>query len=255
MTALSVPLFERIRRGKNPGPRRTMLYGVQGVGKSTWASMAPGTIFLPTEDGLRDIDCASFPLLKRFSDVMSALRDLEKNPHDYETVVVDSLDWLEQIVWDHVCQENQQPSIEAFGYGKGYTMAIQPWRQFLDALDILRGLRGMSVILLAHAKIERFEAPETQSYDRYTPRLHKTAAGLIQEWCDEVFFACYLTMTRVEKGKFNKETVKAVGDGQRIMRTAERPFAMAKNRLGLPHELPLDYRKYAEILATTNGRV
>ena len=232
-----------------------MLYGVQGVGKSTWASMAPNPIFLPTEDGLRDLDCHSFPVFKRYEDVILALRELDSQ-HNYQTVVVDSLDWLEHLVWDRVCQEHGEPSIERVlgGFHKGYTEALKPWQAFLDHLDILRGKRGMSVILIAHAKIERFEAPETMSYDRNTPRLNKVAAGRIMEWCDEVFFATYKVFTKIEKGKFNKEVTKAVGSGERIMRTVERPFAMAKNRLGLPDDMPLDYRVYAEALkAKTNG--
>ena len=230
-----------------------MLYGVQGVGKSTWASMAPNPIFLPTEDGLRDLDCHSFPVFTRFEDVIGALKELDSQ-HDYKTAVVDSLDWFEHLIWDYTCQKHQQDSIESFGYGKGYTEALKFWRVFLGHLDALRGKRGMSIILLAHSKVERFEAPETLSYDRFVPRMHKSSAGLVQEWCDEVFFATYKVFTKIEKGKFNKEVTKAVGSGERIMRTVERPFAMAKNRLGLPDDMPLDYRVYAEVLkAKTNG--
>lgn len=240
--------LSRITQGRKVRPRRTMLYGVQGVGKSTWASMAPQPIFLPTEDGLNDIDCESFPVFTRYEDVIATLKELASAPHNYGTAVVDSLDWLEQLIWDYTCREGQQKSIEAFGYGKGYTEALGHWREFLRLLDVLRLTRDMGIILLAHAKIERFEAPETQSYDRNVPRLHKTASGLVQEWCDEVFFATYKVFTKVEKGKFNKEVTKAVGSGERIVRTAERPFAMAKNRLGFPDEIPLDYRVYAEML-------
>ncbi len=250
---LKQPFLSLVREGKNPGPRRTMLYGVQGVGKSTWASMAERPIFLPTEDGLRDLDCFSFPLFKKYDDLIEALKELEHGDHDFRTAVVDSLDWLEAIIWDHTCKKHQQDSIESFGYGKGYTEALRFWRTFLDHLDVLRGKRGMSIILLAHSKIERFEAPETASYDRNVPRLHKHSAGLVMEWCDEVFFATYKVFTKVEKGKFNKEVTKAVGSGERIMRTSERPFAMAKNRLGLEDDMPLDFRVYQEILNSKNG--
>ncbi len=245
--------LSRIQQGKRVRPRRTMLYGVQGVGKSTWASMAPAPVFLPTEDGLADIDCTSFPVFTSWEDMRGALKELANTEHDFRTVIVDSLDWLENLIWDVTCREHQQKSIEAFGYGKGYTEAMSYWREFLRLLDVLRTNRDMAVILLAHSKIERFEAPETMSYDRNVPRLHKTAAGLVQEWCDEVFFATYRVFTKVEKGKFNKEVTKAVGQGERIMRTTERPFAQAKNRLGLPDEMPLDFTVYEELLKEIQG--
>jgi hypothetical protein len=99
--------------------------------------------------------------------------------HDYETVVIDSLDWLERLIFDKVCTENNVDNIEKAGggYGKGYMLAVTKWRELLTSLDVLRNDRNMVVILLAHAKVERFEDPESTPYDRYAPRLHKHACG------------------------------------------------------------------------------
>jgi hypothetical protein len=238
-------LFSSITTERTPAPRRTLLYGVQGVGKSTWASMAPNPIFLPTEEGINDIQTAKFPLLKSHREVMQGITDLYREQHEFETVVIDSLDWLEQMIWDAVREENNPNIFD--DYGKGYVLAVSKWRTLILALDALRQ-NGMAIILLAHSKIERFEDPETKSYDRFVPRLHKAAAAVLQEWCDEVFFASYKTYTTEVKEKFGGERVQAFGEGERIIRTSERPSCMAKNRLGLPFELALNWKEYAKYL-------
>ena len=240
-------LFDEITTGKRHGPRRVMVYGLEGIGKSTFASMAPNPIFLPTEDGLGDIDCASFPVFKQYSTFVEALGQIYTEQHEYKTAVIDTLDWLEQIVWQHTCEKYGQKSIEDFGYGKGYILALGCWSDVLAGLDVLRNDRNMGVILLAHSKIERFDSPETSSYDRYTPRLHKLAAGLVQQWCDEVLFGCYKVFVKTLK-EGSRERSLAVGASERILRTVERPSFMAKNRLGLPEEIPLDWREYASHL-------
>jgi hypothetical protein len=251
MTATS--LMNQITKGRRPKPRRVMLYGTHGIGKSTFGAMAESPIFIPTEDGLGDIECESFPLARSLGDVMAALETLYSSEHGYKTVVIDSLDWLERLIWNEVCEDEQVESIEKIGYAKGYAFAIDKWRTVLGALDALRGDRGMTVIVIAHAKIEKFENPETVPYDRYSPRLHKLASALVQEWADEVFFATYKVLTvKVDEG-FNKAKHNGVGTGERIIRTIERPAHVAKNRLNLPEELPLDYRVFAEHVAASRG--
>ncbi|UCC31264.1 MAG: ATP-binding protein [Phycisphaerales bacterium] len=245
-------LMTQIQRGSSPAPRRTLVYGVHGVGKSTFGSMAERPIFIQTEDGLGNIECERFPLAQRCGDVLTALGELYKEPHEYGTVVIDSLDWLERVIWADVCQKRGVESIEDIGYAKGYTFSLTQWREVLTCLDALRNERGMMVILIAHAKIERFENPETEAYDRYSPRLHKTASALVQEWCDEVLFATYKVYTRKVDEKFGRAQHRGVGTGERIIRTTERPAHVAKNRLSLPDEIPLDYRVYAAFLRGEN---
>lgn len=238
-------LLEQIHRGTVTRPRRTLMYGVQGVGKSSWASMAERPIFIPTEDGLDGIGCDRFPLAKAYADVVAALGELYTAQHEYRTIVIDSLDWLERLIWADVCRKRGIESMEDIGYQKGYTFALTQWRDVLEGLDALRNDRAMAVILIAHCKIERFEDPETEGYDRFLPRLHKLADALIREWCDEVFFASYRVHARKTGEKFGQATHKGIGTGERIIRTTERPAHVAKNRLNLPDEIPLDYRVYA----------
>jgi len=248
-----VKLLEQVQSGKQPAPRRVMLYGTQGIGKSTFGSMAPKPIFIQTEDGLGEIDCKKFPLAEKFDQVIAALSELYTEEHPYRTVVVDSLDWLERLIWYEVCRKRGVESIEDIGFAKGYTFALMQWRQFLEGLTALRNERGMMVLLIAHAKIERFENPETDSYDRYAPRLHKLASALVQEWCDEVLFASYKVYTKVTDEGFNRKKAKGCGTGERVIRTTERPAHVAKNRLNLPDELPLDWNAYAQYLPKPNG--
>lgn len=248
-------LLEQIQRGLQPAPRRVLVYGTHGVGKSTFGAMGEKPIFIQTEDGLGGIDCERLPLATRYGDVLGALGELYTEPHEYRTVVVDSLDWTERLIWAEVCEKRGVESIEDIGYAKGYTFALTQWRQVLVGLEALRSERGMMVILIAHAKIERFENPETEGYDRYSPRLHKSASAIIQEWCDEVLFATYKVHTRKVDEQFGRVQHRGVGTGERIIRTTERPAHVAKNRLNLPDEIPLDYRIYAAFLRGENPLV
>jgi hypothetical protein len=210
--------------------------------------MAPNPIFIQTEDGLDDIDCASLPMAHSFHEVMTSIGELYTEPHEYKTVVIDSLDFLERLIWEHTCQDRGKESIEDFGYGKGYVYAVDHWKQLLVGLDALRNDRNMMIILIAHAKIERFENPETEPYDRYSPKLHKHASALIQEWADEVLFMNYKVHTTTSEEGFGKKRTKAIGVGERIIRTTERPSHLAKNRLGLPDELPLNWNDYESFI-------
>lgn len=239
----------QVSTGKKAAPRRVLLYGVQGIGKSSWGAQAPSAIFLPTEDGLDDIECTRLPLAASYADFMASIETLYTEPHDYKSLVVDSLDWLEQLIWQEVCRVRRISSIEDVGYGKGYILAVDLWRKVLEGLSALRADRGMMIILIAHSKIESFKNPEGDDFDRYQPRLHKFAAAVLQEWCDEVLFATYQTYTKAQPTGFGQVTAKGIGSGARVMRTTERPAHMAKNRLALPDELPFSWEAYAAYLS------
>ena len=238
-------LMETIQRGKQPMPPRLMVYGTEGIGKSTLAANAPRPIFIQTEDGLGEIECEKFPLSTSIDDVLAALGELSRAEHGYQTVVIDSLDWTERLIFDAVCREFGVKSIEKAdgGYQRGYVHALIHWRKLLDALNVLRAAKGLAVILIAHSKVEKFEDPESAAYDRYSPRLHKHAAALLTEWSDAVLFATRKFRTEKEEQGFGKERVIAVGvgaeGGERILRCVGSPACVAKNRYDLPAELPL----------------
>lgn len=202
-------MLQSIQKGRIQAPRRTLIYGVHGVGKSTFGAMADKPVFITTEEGANDIDCDRFPLAEKYADVLGSLASLYTDEHSYETVVIDSLDWLERLIWAEVCRKRGADSIEDVGYGKGYIIALAQWREVLAGLDAVRAQRGMSVILIAHAAIEKFANPETETYDRYAPRLQKHASALVQEWADEVLFAGYRVHTKSTDEGFNRK--RAVG--------------------------------------------
>jgi hypothetical protein len=245
-------LMKHITRGLSSPPRRVLVYGPHGIGKTTFGAMAERPVFIQTEDGLAGIDTDRFPLAARLGDVTGALAELRSEQHDYRTVVVDSLDWLERLIHAEVCQKRSVESIEDIGYGKGYVFALPMWREVLGSLDALRNERDMEVILVAHAQIEKFANPETETYDRYAPRLQKLASALVQEWCDEVLFATYRVHTRTATEGFDRKRVQAIGTGERVLRTTERPAHVAKNRLALPDEIPLDHRVFAAYVRGEN---
>lgn len=240
-----------IQKGGDLKPPRIVLYGVEGVGKTTFAASAPAPIFIQTEEGLSEIDAPCFPLAKRFEDVMEALTSLAEEDHDFQTLCVDSLDWLEPLVWDYTCRENKWANIEDPGYGKGYVAALNVWREYLQAINWLRDEKAMGVIHIAHHQIKTFNNPETEPYDRYEVKLHKGASGLVREHSDCVLFANYKVAT-TESGKgFNKVT-RATGSGTRRLYTQERPAFQAKSRYDLPDSLTLDWAEFAKHLRYYN---
>ena len=241
-------MLENIQTGRENKPPRIMVYGQEGVGKSTFGASAPYPIFIQTEDGLGEIDCCKFPLARNVVDVLDSLTALRDEEHNFRTVVIDSLDWLERLIFDEVCKEFGVRSIEKAdgGYGKGYVDALVHWRRVISLLDELRNKRGMMIILLAHAKVERFEDPENAAYDRYSPRLHKHAASLISEWVDGVLFAT--KKMRVSKDGDSRAIAAPIGadGGERILRTNGSPACIAKNRFGLPNEIPLSWNAFIQ---------
>jgi hypothetical protein len=220
-------------------PPRIILYGVHGLGKSTFGSLAPNPIFLQTEDGLDSINADAFPLAKSYDEVMQYLGELATEDHDYKTLVVDSVDWLETLIWNQVCAERNVQTITDIGYGGGYSAALDIWSQYIDAINYLRDEKDMMIIQLAHSQVKRFENPETDAYDRYEMKMHSKASGKLMEHSDIVLFGNYYTSVKTSKDGM-KERKRAIGSGERVLYTTERPAATAKNRYGLPNEIPFD---------------
>lgn len=232
--------LKSIVKGRLDKPIRVLMFAPEGIGKSTFASNAPAPIFVGAEDGTAQLDVHRFPQPSRWEDVFSDIGELTTERHDYRTVVIDTLDWLEPLCWEFVCRQGGKRGIEDFGFGKGYVAALEEWRRLLAVLDALRASRGMSVILLAHSKVATFKNPEGDDYDRYTLKLHDKASGVIKEWADAVLFAQYETFTHEKSGR-----VRGIDSGARVIHTQHKAAYDAKNRFDLPETIPLSWEEFA----------
>lgn len=239
--------LDLIVSGRVARPRRVLLYGTHGIGKTTLGAACDSPIFIPTEDGLAEIEAPRFPLCESLEAFNAAVAALASHPHEFRTVVLDSADWLERLIWQDVARAERTSSIDAIPYGKGFGMARDRFAQVLASLDRLRNEFGMGVLLIAHAAIERFQNPETDPYDRFAPKLHKHTSALVQEWADEVLFCSYKVVTRTSGEGFNKRT-KGLGSGERVIYAEERPGHVAKSRCGLRPEIPFDQDLIAAIV-------
>lgn len=239
-----------ITRGENH-PARVLIYGPPGVGKTTMAAGAEKTIFLRTEDGLGNLDVNTFPLIQDYDDVLKALTALGREDHDFKTVVIDSLDWLEPLVWQSVCKRKSVENIEALGYGKGYIEAMSEWLKILDYLTALRDHKGMTVILLAHSQVQRIEDPLHPPYDSHGLKLHKRAAAMFCEYADVVGFANVKTLTKTDDAGFGAKRTRALSTGERVLHTTGSAAFTAKNRYNIPDAIPLTWGELAKHLPKT----
>ncbi|MDR2054489.1 MAG: ATP-binding protein [Desulfovibrio sp.] len=217
-------------------PLKAVVYGLPGIGKTSFAATFESPILLRTEDGASALSIPTFPkVCASFADVRDAMNALLKERHDYRTLIIDSLDWLEPLMWETVCLTNGKASIEDFGYGKGYVILDDLWRKFQFGLDMLRQKRGMHVICIGHADARQIDPPDSDPYQSYSLKLHKRASALWVEWAEMVLFLAY--KVRVTAGKDGLGKNKAHGSGDRVIYTTERPAYKAKTRWPLPDEI------------------
>jgi hypothetical protein len=236
--------ISKTRRVRAP---KIVIVGQGKIGKTTFAAMAPKAIGILTEDGADAVDANAFPLATSLADVYSAMDTLINQDHEFQTLFIDSLDWLEPLVQDHVCKANNWKNIEQPGFGKGYVAAAEEWRNLLSGLEVLRADKGMGIILIAHDKIKRIEDPLTEGFDSHVLKLHDRAASLVQEWADVIGYAGYRIFTsKTDAGFGNKET-KATTTGERILHVEPHPAHCGGNRFGLSN-MPLDWAAFQEAL-------
>jgi len=242
--------LNNIVKGKLGSPDRIVLFGPDGIGKSTTAAEAPNPIFLGSEDGTAKLDVSRFPEPSSWEDIMGAPEALLSENHNYETFVLDTIDWAEPYCWQFICKRDGKGNIEDYGYHKGYVAALDQWRLFLHKLDELRKKCDMRIILLGHSQIKLFKNPQGDDYDRYEMKLEKKAAGLVREWADCVLFANYETFTRESAGR-----IKGIDNGARVMYTERRAAYDAKNRHGMSPKMSLSWDELAAGLRTGNTNV
>lgn len=228
-----------VTTGVQVEPFRLLVGGVDGVGKSTFAAGAPKAVFIPSEDGTHHLATARFPLAGDWLDIREAVQELTESEHDFQTAVIDTADACEPLLYDSLCREQKWDSIEAPGYGKGYTLALDRWRLLLGDLERLQAKKKMNVILLAHSVVKKFSNPTGEDYDRWILKMHDRSAALLREWSHAVYFAHFETYAMKEKRK-----VLGVSTGARLLATVRTAAWDAKDRYGLPETISLDWSTF-----------
>ena len=240
----------KITKGKRARAQKVVIYGTEGIGKSSLASKFPEPLFIDTEGSTDNMDVARLDKPTSWIMLNNQIAFIKANPTVCKTLVIDTIDWAESLCVDNLCAMHGKKGIEDFGYGNGYVYAKEEMGRFLNKLQDLIEI-GINVVLTAHAQIRKFELPdEMGSYDKYELKLGKKTssqtAPLVKEWADLLLFCNYKTYLISQE----KSTKKKAQGNQRVMYTEHNPAWDAKNRHGLPSELPLDYSSIAHIFKT-----
>ena len=230
-----------ITRGKIAKAQKVVIYGPEGIGKTTFASQFPDPLFIDTEGGTNQLDVARIDPAPQSWNELLGLIDAVKAERPCKTLVLDTADWAEMLCIEHICIKNKWDSIETPGYGAGYTALKEEFGKLLNKLsDLIEA--GINVVLTAHAITRRFDRPnEASSYDRWELKLQRKTAPLVKEWADVLLFANYKIIVENVDAGMNQKKGKARG-GKRVMYAEHNPCWDAKNRYGLAGELEFDFK-------------
>lgn len=236
--------LESVRKGVLDTPIRALVYGAEKVGKSTFAAGAPSPIFLGADDGTERLNVERLQP-SNWQEALEWIAELANEKHEYKTLVVDPLNWLEPMCWAQVCTNMNVSGIEEPGFGKGYTAALDLWRVFVAGLEKCWRVRGMHIVLVAHSQVKSFQNPEGAPYDRYELAMHAKAAGMFKQWVDAVLFARLETFTKLDKAT---QKSKGFSTGARIMHTQPSAAFDAGSRWKLPEDLPLSWQDFTDAI-------
>lgn len=234
-------------------PRKPIMviHGQEGIGKTTFAFTAPGCVFIPTEDGPGDLPINNIfgsekPKAESFGDVLEAISALFSQEHNYKTLVVDSLDALEKLIWKHVSEREGVASIEKVGggFGKGYIEAEKEWKDFWDGLAALRNKKNMAIICIAHSAIVTVNDPTQPAYEKYVLNLNKRAVSICTDTPDIVGFARWEIFTVKDKD----DRIRATDTNKRVLSLTPKPYYTAKNRYHMKEETELLWAAFVEAL-------
>ena len=240
----------QITRGKIEGPQKILIYGPEGIGKTTLASRFPNPVFIDTEGSTKHLDVARTPAPSSWTMLLQQVQWFLQNPYECDTVVIDTADWAEKLCIAHLCARDKKDGLEGWGYGKGYTYLEEEFGRLLNKLSELIDA-GINVVLTAHAWMRKFEQPdEMGAYDRWELKLQKKTAPLVKEWADLVLFCNYKTHVINVDGQGAQKGKNKVQGGKRVMYTTHHPCWDAKNRHNLPEEMPLEYAGITHCIPT-----
>lgn len=242
-----------ITSGIQARAQRVVIYGTEGIGKSTLASQFPKPLFIDTEGSTSNMDVKRMDKPTSWTMLMNQIAFVKANPEKFKTLVIDTIDWAESLAIESVCAQHGKRGIEDFGYGNGYTYVREEFGRLLNKLQELVDI-GINVVLTAHSQLRKFEQPDEEgAYDRYELKLGKKTssqtAPVVKEWCDLLLFCNYKTVVMTSETKKKKAT-----GGKRVMYTTHHPAWDAKNRHGLPDELPMEYAAIAHIFESSKSK-
>ena len=244
----------RIFSGRMPGGLKCVVYGPEGIGKTTFASHFPDPVFIDTEGSTKHMDVQRTERPQSWAELMSQVQFFAEHPDRCGTLVIDTADWAEQLCMDAVCRKYEKKGIEDFGYGKGYVYLREEFGKLLNLLESIAE-KGINTVVTAHARMRKFEQPdELGAYDRWELKLDKNTAPLVKEWADMVLFANYKTVVVNVDGQGALKGKNKAQGGKRVMYTAHNPCWDAKNRQGLPEEMPFDYAGIAAVVPMGGGK-
>ena len=230
----------KISSGKIPRAQKVVLYGLEGIGKTTLAAQTPDPLFIDTEGGTAHMDVKRIEGIEVWEQLLDAIKTVAVTPDICKTLVIDTADWAEKACFEYVLRHNNWDSIESPGYGKGYNVLEETFLELLKACDKVLAA-GMNVVFTAHAQIKKLDLPEEMgSYDRWELKLEKKNVPLLKEWADVVLFLNYKTLVVTTDTKAKKGT-----NGKRMIYTTHKPAFDAKNRHGLPDEMEMKYSNIA----------
>lgn len=249
----------RIISGKIKSAKKVVVYGPEGIGKSTFASKFPSPVFIDTEGSTKDMDVDRFEKASSWTMLLEQVKYVRSHPDICKTLVIDTADWAEQMCVQHICDKAGKSGIEDFGYGNGYVYAKEEFGRFLNLLEDVVDC-GINVVLTAHAHLKKFEQPdEMGAYDRWEMKLGKKTssqtAPIVKEWADMVLFANYETQVYNVDGQGAQKGKNKAKGGKRVMYTSHHPCWDAKNRYGLAEKVPFDYSEISHIIDdVTHGK-
>lgn len=234
----------KISKGKVKRPLRLVVDGVEGVGKSTFAAQFPDPLFIDLENGTDSMDVKRTQKPESWTELLQIVKEVATDPSVCKTLIFDTGDWAEALCVKYICQKYKTDGLEAFGYGKGYVYLREEFDNLLNELDKVI-TAGVNVVVCAHAQIKKFEVPdEAGSFDRYELKMSKNGSPLVREWCDIQLFANFKTYVVATE---NKNRSKGTGGTRRVMYASHTASWDAKNRLGLPDEMDLDFKHIAHL--------
>jgi hypothetical protein len=241
-------LLERVQHGRQRRPITACIYGVPGVGKTTFGAAAPNPLMCCIERGAEHLDVSKLPPPESWDAFLTDLRELATAEHGFKSIVIDTLDALEPLAVAAICTQHKKDTLADFSWGGGYALLQAQWRLLLSALERLRDVRGMNIILIAHEHRKAYSDPELGSFEMYRPKLQEKAWAVTNEWCDAVLFAQF------DQALFEKDgqRARAIVSGRRVLRTQRGTGYVAKNRYGLEPTIDLDWKTF-ERAATPVG--